>query len=120
MNFLVDVHLPIRLSKFLDNQPGCSSIHVNQILRKWLTTDLEICRYADEHNLVVITKDADFKASHFVNNIPKKIIRIVLGNISNAELLLLFEKHLAIIANQDSKTAFYIEFSKETLSVFYP
>jgi len=67
MDFLIDVHLPISLSKFLDKQEGCSSIHVNQILQKWLTTDREICKYADENNLVVITKDSDFKNSHFIN-----------------------------------------------------
>jgi predicted nuclease of predicted toxin-antitoxin system len=57
MNFLVDVHLPITLSKFLSNQEGCTATHVNQILQKWNTTDAEICKYADENNMVVITKD---------------------------------------------------------------
>ena len=74
MNFLIDVHLPISLSKFLHRQTGCTSIHVNQILQKWFTTDKEICRYADENNFVVITKDADFKNSHFINKTPKKVI----------------------------------------------
>lgn len=76
MNFLIDVHLPISISKFLDNQEDCTSIHVNQILQKWFTTDKEICKYADENDLVVITKDSDFKNSHFINGTPKKIIRV--------------------------------------------
>jgi len=63
MDFLIDVHLPISLSKFLDKQRDCKSVHVNQILQKWFSSDAEICKYADEHNLVVISKDADFKNS---------------------------------------------------------
>jgi predicted nuclease of predicted toxin-antitoxin system len=61
MDFLIDVHLPVNLSKFLDKQLDCTSIHVNQILQKWYTTDTEICRYADANNLVVVTKDGDLK-----------------------------------------------------------
>ena len=72
MDFLIDVHLPINLSKFLDKQTGCTSVHVNQILQKWYTTDAEICRYADKNNIVVVTKDGDFKNSHFINKSPKK------------------------------------------------
>lgn len=39
MDFLIDVHLPISLSKFLNKQTECTSIHVNQILQKSHTTD---------------------------------------------------------------------------------
>lgn len=72
MDFLIDVHLPISLSKFLSKQEGCSSTHVNRILQKWHTPDSEICKYADEKNMVVITKDQDFKNSHFINKTPKR------------------------------------------------
>jgi len=34
MDFLIDVHLPISLSKFLNSQEDCSAKHVNQILQK--------------------------------------------------------------------------------------
>lgn len=47
----------------MDKQRDCKSVHVNQILQKWFSSDAEICKYADEHNLVVISKDADFKNS---------------------------------------------------------
>jgi len=119
MHFLVDVHLPISLSKFLDKQSECSAKHVNHILQKWFTTDSAICKYADENDFVVITKDLDFKASHFVKKSPRKVIRIILGNISNSELLIIFEKYLPFILDQKSKAEFYIEVSKESLSVFY-
>jgi predicted nuclease of predicted toxin-antitoxin system len=113
MNFLIDVHLSISLSKFLNSQQACSAIHVNQILQKWHTTDAEICKYADENSLVVITKDQDFKNSHFVNKTPKKVIRITLGNISNNELILLFAKHFHLILQLSLKDVFYLELSNE-------
>ncbi|MVN20000.1 DUF5615 family PIN-like protein [Mucilaginibacter arboris] len=118
MNFLVDVHLPISLSKFLSKQQNCSAIHVNQILQKWHTPDADICKYADENNIAVITKDQDFKNSHFINKTPKKIIRIALGNISNNDLILLFAKHLPILIELSSiKKVFYIEINAERIII---
>ena len=116
MDFLIDVHLSISLSKFLDQQEGCTSIHVNQILQKWYTSDAEICRYADKNSLVVITKDSDFKNTHFINKTPKRVVRVVLGNISNNELIGLFKKYLQFIlplANDN----FYIELSKDQITI---
>jgi predicted nuclease of predicted toxin-antitoxin system len=117
MDFLIDVHLPISLSKFLNKQVNCTSIHVNQILQKWHTTDSEICKYADENNLVVISKDGDFKNSHFINKTPKKIIRVTLGNITNGELLLLFNKYIPFILPLSAKANFYIEIGREQITI---
>ncbi|MFD1256971.1 DUF5615 family PIN-like protein [Mucilaginibacter terrae] len=117
MNFLIDVHLPISLSKYLNNQTGCTSIHVNQILQKWHTTDAEISRYADENNMVVISKDSDFKDSHFINKTPEKLIKINLGNISNSDLITLFKSYLYFIMPLNDKASFYIEVSKEQLTI---
>lgn len=60
MKFLIDVHLSISLAKFLNKQHECNAIHINQILEKWHTPDASICKYADENDFVVITKDFDF------------------------------------------------------------
>lgn len=117
MDFLVDVHLSISLSKFLNQQSECTSVHVNQILQKWHTSDSEICRYADAKNLVVITKDSDFKNSHFINKTPRKIIRVTLGNISNIDLILLFTKYLPVIMPLSEKNNFYIEIDSEQIIV---
>jgi predicted nuclease of predicted toxin-antitoxin system len=115
MQFLVDVHLPISLSKFLDKQQECQAIHVNQILQKWHTTDADICKYADENNMVIITKDSDFKNSHFINKTPQKVLRVTLGNISNSDLIVLFERYLTSILSLSGKTEFYLELEHNQL-----
>jgi predicted nuclease of predicted toxin-antitoxin system len=117
MNFLIDVHLPISLSKFLNSRPNFTAVHVNQILQKWHTTDTEICKYADKNSMVVITKDQDFKNSHFINKTPKKVIRITLGNISNKDLIALFDKYLPFILPLTLKAEMYIEVSSEQLMI---
>jgi len=113
----MDVHLPISLSKFLDSQPNCSSVHVNQILQKWNTTDDAICKYADENKLVVVSKDSDFINSHLINKTPKQFIRIVLGNIANNELIKLFSNYLPSILSLSDKDEFYVELSKDQIIV---
>jgi len=117
MHFLIDVHLPIRLSKFFNDQSNCSSVHVNQILQKWNTSDADICKYADRHSMVVVTKDTDFKSSHFINKTPEKVIRVILGNIGNDELLLLMNKYLPFILSVSEKERFYIELSREQITI---
>lgn len=117
MHFLIDVHLPIRLSKFLNEQKNCSSVHVNQILQKWNTHDAAICKYADERTMVVVTKDTDFKNSHFINKTPKKLVRIVLGNISNDDLIALVDKYLPFILTVVHQDVFYIELSRDQITI---
>lgn len=118
MDFLVDVHLPVSLSKFLNKPPHSTSIHINQVLQKWHTTDDAICKYADEHNLVVVTKDGDFKNSHFISKTPKKVIRVLLGNTSNAELIVIFAHYWSLIIRHDHKKEFYIEIGDKQVSIF--
>ncbi|WCT12805.1 DUF5615 family PIN-like protein [Mucilaginibacter jinjuensis] len=117
ISFLVDVHLPISLSKFLDKHPDCNSTHVNQILQKWHTTDSEICKYADAGSMIVITKDSDFKDTHFIKQTPRKVIKVTLGNISNNELLNIFEKYLSFILSLTLKDIFYIEIGKDQITM---
>ncbi len=67
MQFLCDVHISYKIQKFLDNE-GYKTIHVNEILNKWNSTDQEICQYADQYDFIVITKDSDFRDSFFVKH----------------------------------------------------
>jgi predicted nuclease of predicted toxin-antitoxin system len=53
MKILCDVHMPYRLVSWLREQ-GIEATHVNRLPEQWHTTDNEICRYADEHDYVVV------------------------------------------------------------------
>lgn len=116
MKFLCDVHISYPFSKYL-KEDGYDSTHVNFILQKWYTKDSEISQYADLNDLILITKDMDFKNSHFLKNTPKKLIRILLGNVSNEELIGLYTKNKNLIKNLSLNSKFYIEIAKE--SVYY-
>jgi predicted nuclease of predicted toxin-antitoxin system len=104
MKFLCDVHISYQLCKHLKAK-GIDVIHINSILEKWNTKDDAISKYADENDLVIITKDADFKNSYFLKSSPRKLIRIVLGNISNEKLISLIDEFwLNIILLEKSDT----------------
>ena len=92
MKFLCDVHIPFQLVNFLFSG-GHDVIHVNNLEKKWLTTDEEICNYADKNNFILITKDSDFRNSFVLKKTPRRLIRITLGNTSNIDLIKIFDKH---------------------------
>ena len=115
MNILCDVHIAFKIAKWFSRK-GCNAIHVNMILNKSETTDAEICRYADENNFIVITKDADFKSSFFILNTPRKLIKVNLGNVSNTTLIELFEKNYSLIEKIADRKRFYIEMDKNNTS----
>lgn len=113
MNFLCDVHIPIKLVKFLISC-GHSAHHVNRLPNKWYTSDSDICLFADKQSLIVITKDEDFRNSFLLRRTPRKLVRIILGNISNHDLIQLFEKNLSTISKLDDLQGFYLELGKST------
>jgi predicted nuclease of predicted toxin-antitoxin system len=116
MKFICDVHISYKLVKFLTTN-GFDALHVNVLENKWHTKDNEICRFADANNLIVITKDEDFRNSFFLHRSPRKLVRILLGNISNTNLLFLFEKHLPLIENLNKNDRFYLELGS-TITVY--
>ncbi|MDR6967235.1 putative nuclease of putative toxin-antitoxin system [Flavobacterium arsenatis] len=103
-----------KLSKRIENL-GFECIHVNFILEKWFTTDTEIAKFADENNYILISKDADFKNSFLVNKTPKKLIKINLGNISNTELILIFEKNIGLFEELAKNDSFILEIDKDKI-----
>ena len=112
MKFICDVHISHKLVKHL-KALGYESFHVNDLLHKWYSTDKEISTYADLHNLILITKDYDFKNSYFVNKTPHKLIKINLGNISNAELIRIISDNLTAIEKLDNEFRFLVEIDKD-------
>lgn len=111
MKFLCDVHIPFALVNKLKNV-GFNAIHVNELPDKWHTRDSEICRFSDSNNYVVVTKDSDFRDSFFLKQSPKKLIKINLGNISNKELVRIFESQINKISQLDNLSSFLLEISK--------
>ena len=108
MQFLCDVHIPIKLVRFL-NDRNYHCVHVNSILDKWHTKDNKIAKYVDDKDYILITKDADFRDSHYVKNTPKKLVKINLGNISNMDLIKIVSKNLPKINDLNSNDSFIIE-----------
>ncbi len=117
MKFICDVHMPIRLSKFLATQ-GAESIHVNQVLTGSSTPDAVISQYADQNDYIVITKDTDFRNAYLLKKTPRKLIRVCLGNISNDRLIELFRNQLALIKRLDLEDSFYLEINPDTTLIY--
>jgi len=115
MKFLCDVHISYKIVNHL-NSIGFEAIHVNEILNKWFTKDKDICHYADTNDLIVLTKDSDFRDSYFVKNTPKKLIKINLGNISNIELIKVLSDNMSSIIKLDSEERFLVEVEKNYIT----
>ena len=115
MKFLCDVHISYKVVNHLVSL-GHEAIHVNEVLNKWFTKDTEICTFADANDLIVITKDSDFRDSYFVRNTPKKLIKINLGNISNTELIKVLSDNITSIQRLDNENSFLIEVEKNYLT----
>ena len=111
MKFLCDVHISYKVVHFL-SKSGFETIHVNQILDRWNTKDRDICKFADSNDLIVITKDYDFRNSFFVQGSPRKLIKINLGNISTSELIKSISDILDAIDRLNSNPSFLIEIGK--------
>ena len=95
MKFLVDNQLPPALAQDLRKR-GFDSEHVLDVgLDKAL--DIEICRYAESNDRILISKDEDFL---YLANRPKAKLRLLwvqLGNCRTAPLLAAFERHWPLI-----------------------
>jgi predicted nuclease of predicted toxin-antitoxin system len=113
---LCDVHIAKKVVKFFQDQ-GINSIHINDILDSWYTTDDNISKYADDNDFIVMTKDADFKNSHFLKKTPKKLLKISLGNISTKKLISLIDNNLHLLKEKFEKDFCYIEISGDTIVI---
>ena len=63
--------------------------------------------------MIVITKDYDFRASYYLRNTPKKLIKINLGNIAYNELVEIFTDNISSIKKLDEKKSFIVEIDKD-------
>jgi predicted nuclease of predicted toxin-antitoxin system len=97
MTFIVDEQLPHKLAKWL-REMGYDAIHADDIPHTaGKLTDVAICKFADIHNRVVITKDEDFWQRYLIIKEPKKLIYVTTGNIKNIDLILLFDRNIHLL-----------------------
>ncbi len=116
MKALCDVHISYKVVKFL-NERGIPSTHVNDLPDKWHTTDQAVCEYADRHDMVVITKDEDFRNTHILHGTPRKLVRITLGNISNSMLIKILEGNILAISHNMDAGKCYFEIGRNYIEV---
>jgi predicted nuclease of predicted toxin-antitoxin system len=98
VKFLVDAQLPPRLARLL-NEHGHDATHTSELPKANRTPDDEMAATADAEDRVVVSKDRDFRNSHFLKGSPRRLLVVHTGNISNNELLALFEANLGQIAD---------------------
>lgn len=90
MKFIIDAQLPIVLRNWLIQQ-GHDAIHTIDLPIGNSTGDMEVIKIAIDEERIVISKDSDFLKYYLVNNQPEKILMITTGNITNRQLIRLFE-----------------------------
>jgi predicted nuclease of predicted toxin-antitoxin system len=96
MRFIVDAQLPKSLSLLL-SQLNHDSVHTLDLPNQNSTSDKEIIHFTQIQNRILIRKDSDFLTSYLVNDSPKKLILVSTGNISNRDLIKIFEENIDLI-----------------------
>ena len=96
MKFLIDAQLPRALARWLETR-GHDAVHTLDLPKGNRTTDHEICSIADLETRFVVTEDDDFVRSHTLSDTPSRLLLISTGNITNAALLMLFERNIDAI-----------------------
>ncbi len=117
LRFIVDTQLPPKLAKFLRDK-GFPAVHTTYFPSGHLLEDSEIIEIAIRDNRVIITKDSDFLDNFLLNGIPPKVLMLQFGNVSNAELLALFEREIAQIVQIFSENGDFITFNRTHISVY--
>jgi len=114
MKFIVDAQLPKTLSDFL-NTKGFDSIHTLELPDKNSTTDKKIIKISNEQRRVIITKDDDFLESFIIKAEPRKLIMVKTGNISNIQLIEIFNLNLDMVITMISRSNL-VEIGKTNLA----
>jgi len=113
VKFLVDAQLPRRLALWLTGA-GHDAIHTLALPRGNRTADYDICLTADQEDRIVVTKDDDFIYSFLANGQPRRLLVVNTGNISNNNLLALFEEQLPALLDALSGSRL-VELTSETV-----
>ncbi|MCB0525928.1 MAG: DUF5615 family PIN-like protein [Saprospiraceae bacterium] len=79
-----------------------------------MTDDAFISELSIKEQRIVISKDSDFYDRFFRKLEPHKLLYLTTGNISNKELLDIFEKNLDRVVTQ-LETSFVVELTKTSI-----
>ena len=115
MKFLVDAHLPKKLS-LLFQWKGYDSLHTLDLPNKNRTKDNQLNQISMKEKRVLISKDLDFIESIILSNKPYKLISVTTGNISNKKLLEIFSENIDIMV-QYLKHSKVIEITNDTIII---
>ena len=96
MKFIVDEQLPFKLASWLTKQ-GHDAFHISVLASGESITDDTICMISMSEERTVITKDSDFWDTYLIKEQPYKLLYITTGNISNKDLLTLFEANFSLM-----------------------
>lgn len=115
MKFLVDAQLPRKLTEYLKYK-GLDAIHTLDLPAKNNTSDQEIIEIADAGNRIIITKDYDFYKRKLIDDVPKRLLFVITGNVSNFTLINIFDRNIDRINNLFKKNQI-IEIDKDSIKV---
>lgn len=117
MRVLIDAQLPKRLAHLLSTF-NINSKHTLDLPKKNATPDHDIIKIANEENRVVVSKDSDFLESYVLEGEPEKLLIISTGNISNDELIRIFEQNIDVLKSLFKENT-VIEINEEEIQVHY-
>jgi predicted nuclease of predicted toxin-antitoxin system len=113
--FFIDTQTAPRLARYLKSK-GFDSIHAMHYEEDGhLMKDKKIIEIAVNEDWVIITKDSDFLDNFYLNGSPPRIIYLKIGNITNNELLDLFENNFENLIKLLVDGCDLITFDKEKL-----
>jgi predicted nuclease of predicted toxin-antitoxin system len=91
VKFLLDQNISHRLVSVLrDLYPG--SVHVRDT-GLGSASDEAVWKYAAQHNLAILSKDADFHQRSFLHGHPPKVVWVRHGNCSTRQIEALLRQH---------------------------
>ena len=117
MKILVDAQLPKRLSDFLISK-GVNALHTIELPDQNRSSDGDIINVAEEQGRIVISKDSDFLDNYILSGKPSKLLIVSTGNITNNDLITLFDKNLDELKSLFAKNS-VIEISRTEIIVHY-
>lgn len=118
MKVICDVHISFKVVRFFESK-GIEATHVNDILQGDTSSDISIANFADLHECVVVSKDADFQDSYFLRKIPQRLLKINLGNISTKSLIELLDKNLPMMQLHFENSPCLVTLDMDFMQVFH-